>query len=403
MMRIYSHHLLELDLNNFIKNKDYKLNFLSENCFTLQNKEDIFLTAFPNGETKFFAKKCEHWEKFYILDGNTLALIEHLVSSQEYTDFTKKSIKDFKLTLSLNRIRVILGGTIITPSFLPPSKVVYKKHLITYTGLDDVVCFNKNSSKIIYFCIYGSDEYYSMFEIALKSLIEFGHYSGDILVKTDNVIKIIEIMEKNNIRNRIFTTEWKSELGIFNRYDLQEDFLVNYDTVVYFDSDILTISPLTQKFWNYISNGDIAIYSEFTNQDIVNSKLFRWFGFEHIVKNVDSMNQIKKFHLFNSGFFAINNLEKVKEILDKIIEYNIFRRSYGDQPFLNMALYNSSIDICDLQPNYYLGFARSEFDFYRNIQKENIFVHYNSGVGRLSKLDLMKLGYEFILENTKLK
>lgn len=72
--KIYSHHLYEVtsvqntNVLEFIREQSNESLFFSENCFSIKNKDGLFLTAFPNGDVKFFATKCGSWEKFYILD-----------------------------------------------------------------------------------------------------------------------------------------------------------------------------------------------------------------------------------------------------------------------------------------------------------------------------------------------
>lgn len=399
-MYIYDYRLSDVTSNliKFIKNRDYQLIFLNENSFAIKNKDNLFLTAFPNGVITFFNKNCELLERFYIIDNVTLEVMNKIVKNKTYVDSKNRIIKQVKLTTFKNKLKVLLGNYVLTPSFLPPASVEYNKQQIVYKSLEETLYLNtKDAKRIIYFCVYGNEKYYSMFEMALNSLVKFGKYSGDILIKADDHLMVNDILSRNHIENKIYLSQFKEELGLFNRYDLHEDFLKKYDSIVYLDSDVLTISPLTEEFWNCISQGDISIYSELTDQKIIHTSTYKWFGFKHIVDN----SNFEKFNLFNSGFFSINCLDKLRVAFQNILDYRIFCREYGDQPFFNMVFYNNDIKVSSLLPNCHLGFARCEFEFYKSLNEENIFVHYNSGVGNLSKLELIKSGYKYLLENNE--
>lgn len=95
--------------------------------------------------------------------------------------------------------------------------------------------------------------------------------------------------------------------------------------------------------------------------------------------------------MYNSGFFIINNLHVIKPIFDRVIEYRQFETNTGDQPFLNLALYNSKIDIRGIEKNDGLSFSRSMTQSFNAL--DEIWVHFNSGVGNLSKLKLMESFY----------
>lgn len=80
--------------------------------------------------------------------------------------------------------------------------------------------------------------------------------------------------------------------------------------------------------------------------------------------------------------------------MDKVIRYRFMEDRHGDQPFFNVALYNSDLDINTLNHIGHLGFSLSNYDSFKNLDK--VLIHYNIGVGYTSKLDLMKETWAYI-------
>lgn len=392
---LYSHHLNILGnifnkLWDFLEGVDYKLEVISENCFSIKNEEK-YLTVFPDGRLDFYAERCRDWEKIYILDIDSLKFIENVIKQNHFID-------NYQLTIYKNKLHIQLGYDVITPSFFPSGFFNSTSHFSEYTTLQKTTRISR-MKPLIYFCIYGGDEYYQCFDLAVKSLIEFGDYKGDILIKTDNIKKAKSYLGHYN--NNFFYSEYNKELGIFNRYILNENILENYSSILYLDSDILTINPISKAIQNFSKKSDFCIYSEFTEsekEDCIKRKS-PWFGLDLI----SDFSNIQKPHVLNSGFFMINNLEKIKPVFEKVINFKKFESKYGDQPFLNIALYNSQLQIKKIENDDVLSFARSKFELYNNLDK--VFIHYNSGVGNLSKLDLMLHGYDFIksLKNSTLE
>lgn len=116
---------------------------------------------------------------------------------------------------------------------------------------------------------------------------------------------------------------------------------------------------------------------------------YTWWGADFLKYNqeIDTQN----YFMYNSGFFIINNLQAVKPIFDRVISYRQFSTHTGDQPFLNLALYNSHLEILGINKNDGLSFSRSITQSFDALNQ--IWVHFNSGVGNLSKLNLMKSFY----------
>lgn len=403
--KIYSHHLYEVTIINdeetpnvfdFItKSKDITFTFHSENCFSVQNKNNVYLTAFINGEVRFHATQCSTWEKFYILDSDCQKFINHSID-EKYKDARGNIIIKSELFIENNRLLVTLGATIITPSYFPLGKFEKINNSIKYKTFNKCTILNQKR-KLIYFCIYGSDIYYDCFQLSLKSLIKFDQYTGDILIKTDNIEKCHKITGEFN--NRFYYSQIDSSLGIFNRYSLQEDFLYNYDSIIYLDCDILTINDANIFLNKFSEDADFMAYIEENNKDYhkddANNLFWHWWGINYI-KHCQEI-KTENYLMYNSGFFVINNLQSVKPIFSKIIDYRQFETYTGDQPFLNLALYNSKIDIKGIERNDALSFSRSMGQSYNALSK--VWIHFNSGVGNLSKAQLMTSFYSKLEEN----
>lgn len=401
--KVISQHLYEIqtidghNLDTLISSKDIDTIFFSENCFAIKNKIDNkFLTAFPNGEVKFFAQRCSHWEKFYILDKNILDFIQ-LAQERNYRDKYQLKIDNLIIKVKFD------DGMEIIPSFIPMSKLNINNRYLEYTTVKQSIRLS-NKNILIYFCIYGKQEYYDCFFLAIRSLIENGKYMGDILIKTDDIQKAHAFCKQ--FTNNIFYKNTNDSLGIFNRYYLVESEFYGYDTIIYFDSDILVTNNIYSFLDKVSSQGDFAAYQEGDLpllEDCLKQNLdrkdfalkFKWFG----INNLFTTDYIKDYYLYNSGCFIINNLERVKPIFDKIIMYRPFESYCGDQPFLNLALYNeNNIRIHSLKRGEYLDFSRSEIQTQTCLNLNKTLIHFNSGVGNISKLALMQQAQKLLDE-----
>lgn len=396
--KIYSHHHYEIDViddeklpNLFefaAKPKGIEFIFHNENCFSVKNTNGEYLTAFPDKIVKFYAKKCSTWEKFYILDIEAQIFIEKAINNH-FKDRRGNEIKNFELFFEKDKLSVMLGTTIITPSYIPSATLEYLDNgRIKYKTLKKCTILNQKR-KLVYFCIYGKPEYYECFYLALKSLIKFGGYTDDILIKTDNIEYCQEITKE--FTNIFHFSKIDENLGIFNRYSLHEDILNNYDSIIYLDCDVLTINNINTFLNKCCEQADFLSYIEADNKTYSKdyAHKYTWWGADFLKYNqeIDTQN----YFMYNSGFFIINNLQTVKPIFDRVISYRQFSTHTGDQPFLNLALYNSRLDILGINKNDGLSFSRSMTQSFDALNQ--IWVHFNSGVGNLSKLNLMKSFY----------
>lgn len=216
-----------------------------------------------------------------------------------------------------------------------------------------------------------------------------GGYTGDILIKTDNIKHCQELTEK--FSNKFYYSEIDKNFDIFNRYSLHEGILNNYDSIIYLDCDVLTINNINTFLNKCCEQADFLSYIEADNKTYSKdyAHKYTWWGADFLKYNqeIDTQN----YFMYNSGFFIINNLQAVKPIFDRVISYRQFSTHTGDQPFLNLALYNSHLEILGINKNDGLSFSRSITQSFDALNQ--IWVHFNSGVGNLSKLNLMKSFY----------
>lgn len=391
-MKIFTHHLTiaknpmdsEQDFLSFCES--HEIIFHSENCFSVKNTEGKYLTAFRNDSIKFHSNECNSWEKFYIIDDEVESVINFS---------SNKMQSDYRFFLDKNRIHVLLNNTVITPSFIPPAALKQSEWFVEYETLIEKKRIQINKP-LIYFCIYGKDEYYECFYLAVESLIKKGKYTGDILVKTDNIAKVKVFC--NQFANHFIYSEINPKIGIFNRYWLHEPCLEEYSSLIYFDSDVLTINDISDTL-KHLQQSDLVSYigGEFEQAkkyfyEDGKYDAYKWYGMQYI--NKKHVQQTNEFYVLNSGLFAINNLDKLKPVMNKIVQYHPLEDKHGDQPFFNIALYNSKIDVSTLNHIDNLAFSRSSLQSFRNLDK--VLIHYNSGVGNVSKLNLMRELWNYI-------
>lgn len=393
-MKIFTHHLTiaknpmgpDQDFLSFCKS--HEIVFHSENCFSVKNTEGKYLTAFRNDSIKFHSDECNSWEKFYIIDDEAESVINFAINKLQ---------SDYRFFLDKNRIYVLLNNTVITPSFIPPASLKKSEWFIEYETLTEKKRIQINKP-LVYFCIYGKEEYYECFYLAIESLIKKGNYTGDILVKTDNIEKVKAFC--NKFTNHFIYSEIDQKIGIFNRYWLHEPCLKEYSSLIYFDSDILTINDISNILM-YLQQSDLVssidgspywdgIHNYFNGTGTY--RAHKWYGMQYI--NKDFVNKTNKIFVLNSGLFAINNLEKVLPIMNKIVQYHYLEDIHGDQPFFNVVMYNSQLEITTINDTKELAFSHSNIQSFINLDKT--LIHYNSGVGNVSKLNLMKETWDHI-------
>lgn len=396
-MKVYTYHLSEAKAPTDIEKsfiefcQEYEIIFHNENSFSVKNEDGLYLTAFDDGEIKFYATKCDRWERFYILDDD----IETLVKFAQ-----NRLNQSCRLFISNHRIHVLVDKKVITPSFIPPARLKQNEWSIEYSTLSGKTKLQVNKP-LIYLCIYGKEKYYECFYLTLRSLIEKGKYKGDILIKTDNIEKVGQFCQEFD--NHFIFSEIDKELGIFNRYWLHEDCLSEYSSLIYLDSDILTLRDISEALL-HLQQGDLATFIDgepsfekvehYFNQT-GNFPTYKWYGMQYIDK--DYVRKTKEVYVLNSGFWAINNFEKVKPIMDKIVQYRFLESTQGDQPFFNVSLYNSDVDIKIFDHTNFVALSHSNYESFTNLDK--VFIHYNIGVGYMSKLDFMKETWEYINKN----
>lgn len=398
----------------YYQDKGNYFEFLSENCFAIRNKQNQYLMARPNGTYAFVSEKIGNWEQFYVLDKQILDFAQKAIRKGYHDSFGKKII-DYRLIFQGRHLHIALGSSIIAPSFMPAANIIECENSIQYNSPYQSLRLSKQR-RLIYFSVYGeSKQYYDMLDIAIDSLIRQGHYHGDILIKTDHIHHARALSKK--YPNRFYFSEIKPELNIYNRYDLHEPLLQNYDSVIYMDTDILTVSDIN-IFFNRFSNGDLVAMEEVSpdwlnetireirkekNDDIRESKTQEllvkhgWWGSNLIPYYLNRQD----FHLLNSGFFIINDLKKVKPIFNRVIQRRFFDGKYQDQALFNVALYNSQLNIVSIPKNKELILSSSEHSVFSQINGATIMIHFNCGVGQSTKLALMQAVYNNTMHLSK--
>lgn len=384
------------DFNNFLLYlaQKYFIEIINESSFALKCKEtNKYVTAFPDGKIIPHANSIQKWEKFYILSDAEVEAINTIIENK-YKDINGEIISEYSTIIENDKILIKLNTMLYSPSFIPQTNIKIKKKSVEIKNQNFDYKFS-NQKKLVYFCTYGKDEYYECLKLSLLSLIDNGDYTGDILIKCDNLDYVKSLVKSfDTFQGNFILKEINKNLGIFNRYLIENEFY-NYDIITYMDSDIITIRNIGNFLEKY-QHMDLVAFngidkSKFDNL-LKDRNIKSWYGIDYLKSfSLTPENA----NLLNSGFFIINNLNKIVPIFNKIIELIFLENLTGDQPFFNIALYNvENLKLLKLNPGKYLIYSRSESTLFYNLDK--IFIHYNSGVGNLTKLDLMTKNYKDI-------
>jgi len=245
---------------------------------------------------------------------------------------------------------------------------------------------NNSSKNLIYYTVSGDKNYLHLLNISIESLTTFGKYKGDILLICDRFIKDNISIDYPNLKFMI-VDEVDKNLSSGNKLRIYEyENLLNYDNILFLDSDILIINDI-----NLLFNESNLIKDKF----IVSSEIgFLWQNFanEHAGELLTEDQKLiyKDIPSINAGCFLFRNNKENIEILKEIYEmyFNSERLSMYEQPYFNYVLLIKNKFIHNLQP--YISHLSL-------IDKEKIIIHYCGGCGEFQpKLKFMKRDLEIL-------
>lgn len=280
--------------------------------------------------------------------------------------------------------------------------------LLAAKGENDVLIFDSFKRKriisklnpLVYFCVFGKDEYYKCAALAVASLKKFGLYSGKILLISDRSPEETLEFISPEFRDNVEVKFCSGESPIFERYKIYDHEIENYSPVIYLDTDIITGGNINNIIKDVLCSRQFCLYRE-ANEPLKKINETEWvignnwhgawmFGRNGEIGELD-------FWKATSGIMMFTDHQETRKIFEMICFVGrITRREeidwFGDQPVMNYVLtQNENINISVLEGKSLNSGAVEQF----LSNPDRILMHISLGVGYGSeKLPIMTSLFE---------
>lgn len=354
---------------------------------------DGWVGVSKDGSVSEIGNQSDDSARFFILPYDCLRGVHRLLDGT-WVDQNGKAVSSARQYISNDEFKIFVGSRTITPSILPPTiEVRGKMETEFYASAESHKFFKHNP--VACFVIFGAEKYYRCFELSVQSLVEFGKYDGDIFVLCDNKARVEKAI--GNFAGRVTIAE-EPVVNLYDRYRLPDLVSASYAPIAYFDSDVIFTQDINPLLMEMRVMGDLVIYEETAAKDDADPSVRpdKWFG-AHLLRPLDAC---VPFHKLNSGFFAINNGRAFSQLFKSVSEFQPLDHPFGDQAIMNCFLHTKMLNFRSLPRNYKMRYSRGLSTLYHGA--ERCFVHFNSGVGDVSKADLMEEATALLKGSTNL-
>jgi FkbM family methyltransferase len=203
---------------------------------------------------------------------------------------------------------------------------------------------------------YGSDVYFECLRSLLESLVEFGHYSGQVAIFSDRTMEQLQEYVPGPLRSRV-TTETVANAAYSARYRIAECDIGKYSPVLYIDSDVIVNTDVNPILRSIAARDGICVtteellYGELCSTKISDvqdvRRIGNWFGLEILRADPECADELLP--LANSGIIGFKDHNTFKMVADLI--YQLYHHSahrdlatyFTDQPFLNYVLVKTGL------------------------------------------------------------
>lgn len=373
------------------------------------NLSGFNLTAELEGKIKFNTTNLLSWENFALLSWDTFSWLQEAKNETWIEQSTGKEVF-FK---NFNKIN---SETFVDCNFETynisgrPGPLLLRDLRKNKTYILDSFKRKRSLLKLnplVYFCVFGSDEYYKCAALSIISLRKFGLYSGKIFLISDrsqeDTLKFLPLDFQFNIEVK----ECSNKSPIFERYKIYIYDVEKYNPIFYLDTDIIVGGDINKIIKDALCSEDFCLYREAncSVKKIDESEWdigTNWFGGWMFARN--SEIGTLPFWKATSGIMIFSDHGETKKIFDMICSVGRLTRQheidrFGDQPVMNyVTTQNENVNISVLD-NKSLNSGNVEH-FLSN--PERILMHVSLGVGYGNKkLPIMESLFEKIDQNHK--
>jgi hypothetical protein len=203
---------------------------------------------------------------------------------------------------------------------------------------------------------FGANEYFECLKLFLTSLVEFGHYFGDVAVFTERSADDIKEFLPEFMLPRIYIKHL-TELSHCAKYTVADAGLERYSPILYVDNDIIVNRDINPILSAISMDRGICVTTEEEHYSDLRSttigevrdvrRVGNWFGLEMLQSDPDCAGEVLP--LVNGGilgFSDIGNFKILTELIRNLFHHpcNInLEKYFGDQPFLNYVLVKTKL------------------------------------------------------------
>lgn len=255
------------------------------------------------------------------------------------------------------------------------------------------------SKNLIYFTVFGSDEYIELLKILLNSIEKQSFKDFELLFITDNVTlhKIKKILNVNSFKVNYFIVESIEDPVQASMQKLkiyQWEKIDRYKSILFLDVDIVVIGDLKNIFSDKINNN--IFYSAIHDPRQLLHKTVYHCLIDYTPDELKNF-ETKGILAFNAGQFIFNNTRTMKEHFANI---NSFVESWNGRYFFEQSFLNYYFNILEISDTKTL---KSHFQFVsinenqtnNKFENDAVTVHFmGNACNGVGKLDFMKKFYK---------
>ncbi|GAN53310.1 glycosyltransferase family protein [Tanticharoenia sakaeratensis] len=260
---------------------------------------------------------------------------------------------------------------------------------------------------VVYFCVFGSDQYYKCMALAVTSLRLFGQYNGDIIIIADRDERTTLSYILNPYTRNVRVESPTSHSPLYERYHIFSRNIRKYCPVIYLDIDIIVSGDISSLVIDAACDPGLHLYREdradiCSFNDTESETALNWHG--GWMLGFGSELGAQPFLRATSGIMMFNDHDATQRIFTNILKVAALTRRYetdrfGDQPIMNYAAIQSeSVDIEMLR-------GKSLNGSHPVLMMEDthaILKHVSLGVGMgHEKLDIMNELFDLVLTRSR--
>ncbi|NHN88041.1 hypothetical protein [Acetobacter conturbans] len=315
-----------------------------------------YLICFPDGTASFSSENLGAWENLALISYETFqwflsadkqgwfdCITEEKISFQSFRKQDALTYMDcgaFSYRLSGRPGPVIVSGEQSTQAFIFDS-FQRRRNIVRYNPL-------------VYFCVFGDDEYYQCCALALTSLRRFGLYEGDVFIVADRDSNETLSFFPEDVHRNTHIVQASDADHLFERYKIFEHRIDGYSPVLYLDTDIIISSDINGIIKKAAFQDGFHLYREAAGEaDLIKvtqwDVIANWWG-AWMIGREGEIGDLS-FWRATSGIMLFSDLPATHRMFETVCRVGKLTRRheidwFGDQPVLNyVATQTEMVDI----------------------------------------------------------